>query len=191
MTMEMGKPISEARGEVAYAAGFVTWYAEEAKRVDGDMLATHAPDKRLFAVKQPVGPTFAVTPWNFPAGMVTRKAAPALAAGCTFILKPAEQTPLSALYLARALGGGRAAPAGTLQVLPTVKPGPVANTLIDDPRVRKVTFTGSTEVGRMLYERSAKDHQKDFFGARRPRPLSRFRRRRLGAGCGGRHRLQV
>ena len=100
MTLEMGKPITEARGEVAYAAGFITWYAEEAKRVYGDTLPSHAANKRLFAIKQPVGPTFAVTPWNFPAGMVTRKAAPALAAGCTFILKPAEQTPLSALHLA-------------------------------------------------------------------------------------------
>ncbi len=159
MTREMGKPIGEARGEVAYAAGFVTWYAEEAKRVYGDTLASHAADKRLFAVKQPVGPTFAVTPWNFPAAMVTRKAAPALAAGCTFILKPAEQTPLSALHLA-ALWEEAGGPKGTLQVLPTNDPGPVANTLIDDPRVRKVTFTGSTEVGRMLYERSAKTIKK-------------------------------
>ena len=159
MTREMGKPITEARGEVAYAAGFITWYAEEAKRVYGDTLPSHAANKRLFAIKQPVGPTFAVTPWNFPAGMVTRKAAPALAAGCTFILKPAEQTPLSALHLA-ALWEEAGGPAGTLQVLPTLEPGPVANTLIDDPRIRKVTFTGSTEVGRMLYERSAKTIKK-------------------------------
>ena len=159
MTLEMGKPITEARGEVAYAAGFITWYAEEAKRVYGDTLPSHAANKRLFAIKQPVGPTFAVTPWNFPAGMVTRKAAPALAAGCTFILKPAEQTPLSALHLA-ALWEEAGGPAGTLQVLPTLDPGPVANTLIDDPRIRKVTFTGSTEVGRTLYERSAKTIKK-------------------------------
>ena len=159
MTLEMGKPITEARGEVAYAAGFITWYAEEAKRVYGDTLPSHAANKRLFAIKQPVGPTFAVTPWNFPAGMVTRKAAPALAAGCTFILKPAEQTPLSALHLA-ALWEEAGGPAGTLQVLPTLDPGPVANTLIDDPRIRKVTFTGSTEVGRMLYKRSAETVKK-------------------------------
>ena len=159
MTREMGKPITEARGEVAYAAGFITWYAEEAKRVYGDTLPSHALNKRLFAIKQPVGPTFAVTPWNFPAGMVTRKAAPALAAGCTFILKPAEQTPLSALHLA-ALWEEAGGPAGTLQVLPTLDPGPVANTLIDDPRIRKVTFTGSTEVGRMLYKRSAETIKK-------------------------------
>ena len=159
MTLEMGKPITEARGEVAYAAGFITWYAEEAKRVYGDTLPSHALNKRLFAIKQPVGPTFAVTPWNFPAGMVTRKAAPALAAGCTFILKPAEQTPLSALHLA-ALWEEAGGPAGTLQVLPTLEPGPVANTLIDDPRIRKVTFTGSTEVGRMLYKRSAETIKK-------------------------------
>lgn len=154
MTSEMGKPIKEARGEVAYAAGFVRWYAEEAKRVAGETIQSQFGHKRLFALKQPVGPVFAVTPWNFPLAMVTRKAAPALAAGCTFVLKPAEQSPLSSLLAAdlwREAGG----PEGTLQVLPAKDPVPVATALMADPRIRKVTFTGSTEVGRILYRQAA------------------------------------
>ena len=154
MTEEMGKPIKESRGEIAYAAGFVKWYAEEAKRVYGETMPSHVPDKRLLAVKQPVGPVFAVTPWNFPAAMVTRKAAPALAAGCTFILKPAEQTPLSALHLA-ALWEEAGGPAGTLQVLPCRDPVELSDTLLADPRIRKITFTGSTEVGKILYKKAA------------------------------------
>jgi len=154
MSQEMGKPIREARGEVAYAASFVRWYAEEAKRVYGEVLPSHVSGKRLMAIRQPVGPVFAVTPWNFPLAMVTRKAAPALAAGCTVVLKPAEQTPLSALLLAELWlrSGG---PAGTLQVLPALDPVPVSDALMEDPRIRKVTFTGSTEVGRILYGKSA------------------------------------
>ena len=154
MTLEMGKPLAEAKGEIGYAAGFVTWYAEEAKRVYGEVVPSHAAGKRLLALRQPVGPVYAVTPWNFPAAMVTRKAAPALAAGCTFVLKPAEQTPLSALLLAelwREAGG----PDGTLQVLPARDPVPVSEVLMRDPRIRKVTFTGSTEVGRILYRQAA------------------------------------
>ncbi|MDZ7705275.1 MAG: NAD-dependent succinate-semialdehyde dehydrogenase [Trueperaceae bacterium] len=154
MTEEMGKPIKESRGEIAYAAGFVKWYAEEAKRVYGDTFPSQSGHKRLFALKQPVGPSFAITPWNFPAGMVTRKAAPALAAGCTFILKPAEQTPLTALYLA-ALWQETGAPAGSLQVLTALDPVPVSDVLIADARIRKITFTGSTEVGRLLYRKAA------------------------------------
>ena len=152
MAREMGKALKESRGEVRYAAGFVGWYAEEAKRVYGDLFPGQDPDKRLLAVPQPVGPAFGITPWNFPLAMVTRKAAPALAAGCTFVLKPAEQSPLSALLLADLWleAGG---PAGTLQVLPTADP--VAGPLIADRRVRKLTFTGSTEVGRLLYAQAA------------------------------------
>ena len=159
MTLEMGKPIKEARGEIAYAAGFVKWYAEEAKRVYGETIPAHIAHKRLFAIKQPVGPVYAITPWNFPSAMVTRKAAPALAAGCSFILKPAEHTPLSALYLAElweAAGG----PSGTLQVLPCENPIPLTETLMADPRIRKLTFTGSTDVGRILYSQSAKTLKK-------------------------------
>lgn len=154
MTSEMGKPIKESRGEVAYAAGFVKWYAEEAKRVVSEGIANHVPGKRLLALKQPVGPVFAVTPWNFPIAMVTRKAAPALAAGCTFILKPAEQSPLTAL-LAADLWLEAGGPPGTLQVLTASDPVPLSDALMADPRVRKVTFTGSTEVGRILYRKSA------------------------------------
>ena len=154
MSAEMGKPIKEARGEVAYAAGFVTWYAEEAKRVHGETFPSQAGSKRLFALRQPVGPVYAVTPWNFPIAMVTRKAAPALAAGCTFILKPAEQSPLSALLTADLWleAGG---PAGTLQVLPASDPVPLSDALMADERIRKITFTGSTEVGKILYRKSA------------------------------------
>lgn len=154
MSREMGKPLRESRGEVQYAAGFVSWYAEEAKRVHGESFPAQAVNKRLFAFKQPVGPVFGVTPWNFPLAMVTRKVAPALAAGCTFVLKPAEQSPVSALLLGDLWleAGG---PKGTLQVLPTSRPGPLADALMDDPRIRKLTFTGSTEVGRLLYAKSA------------------------------------
>lgn len=154
MTSEMGKPIKESRGEVAYSAGFVKWYAEEAKRIAGETIQSQFSHKRLVALKQPVGPVYAVTPWNFPLAMVTRKAGPALAAGCTFILKPAEQSPLSALLagdLWREAGG----PDGTLQVLPAKDPVPVSTALMSDQRIRKVTFTGSTEVGRILYRQAA------------------------------------
>ena len=155
MTREMGKPIREARGEIAYAAGFVAWYAEEAVRIGGEVFPTAAGHKRGLALRQPVGPVYGVTPWNFPAAMLTRKAAPALAAGCTFVSKPAEQTPLTALLLAR-LWHEAGGPDGTLQVLPTDDPGPLSDALMADPRIRKVTFTGSTEVGKLLY-RSAAD----------------------------------
>jgi succinate-semialdehyde dehydrogenase / glutarate-semialdehyde dehydrogenase len=154
MTQEMGKPIKEARGEIAYASSFIKWYAEEAKRVHGESFPAMAGHKRLMTIKQPVGPVFAITPWNFPLAMVTRKAAPALAAGCTIILKPAEQTPISALNLA-ALWEEAGGPAGTFQVLTASNPVPVADTLISDPRIRKITFTGSTEVGKILYRKSA------------------------------------
>ncbi|SRR5579875_404109 len=154
ITLEMGKPIAEARGEVRYAAGFVEWYAEEAKRLYGETIPSQFSHKRLLAIPQPVGPVYGVTPWNFPAAMVTRKAAPALAAGCTFILKPAEQSPLTALLLAQlwAEAGG---PPGTLAVLPALDPVPVTEVMMRDERIRKITFTGSTEVGRLLYRQAA------------------------------------
>jgi len=152
--LEMGKPITEALGEVRYAASFVEWYAEEAKRVYGDVIPNHLPHKRLFAIKQPVGPVFAITPWNFPSAMVTRKAAPALAAGCTMILKPAEQSPLTALALA-ALWQQVGGPPDALIVLTCADPVPVAQAMFADERVRKLTFTGSTEVGQLLYRQSA------------------------------------
>jgi succinate-semialdehyde dehydrogenase/glutarate-semialdehyde dehydrogenase len=155
MTQEMGKPITESRGEVKYAAAFVEWYAEEAKRAYGDIIPSHAGNKRLLAMRQPVGPVYAVTPWNFPAAMVTRKVAPALAAGCTVVLKPAEQSPLTAIRLEElwAQAGG---PPEVFQVLTTSDPAAVSQVFFDDARVRKLTFTGSTEVGMKLYEKAAK-----------------------------------
>jgi succinate-semialdehyde dehydrogenase/glutarate-semialdehyde dehydrogenase len=154
MSQEMGKVIRESRGEVAYAAGFIKWYAEEAKRIFGETFPSPAHHKRLMAIKQPVGPVFAITPWNFPLAMVTRKAAPALAAGCTFILKPAEQSPISALNMV-ALWEEAGGPPGTMQILPASNPVPLSDALISDPRIRKITFTGSTEVGKLLYRKSA------------------------------------
>ena len=155
MTQEMGKPITESRGEVKYAAAFVEWYAEEAKRAYGDIVPTHAANKRLLVTRQPVGPVYAVTPWNFPAAMVTRKVAPALAAGCTVVLKPAEQSPLTAIRLEElwAKAGG---PDGVFQVVTTSDPVAFSDVFFDDPRVRKLTFTGSTEVGIKLYAKAAK-----------------------------------
>ncbi|MFA5909493.1 MAG: NAD-dependent succinate-semialdehyde dehydrogenase [Vicinamibacterales bacterium] len=155
MTGEMGKPITEARGEVKYAAGFVDWYADEGKRAYGDIIPTHAAGKRLFAMRQPVGPVYAVTPWNFPAAMVTRKVAPALAAGCTVVLKPAEQSPLTAVRLAE-LWVDAGGPADAFQVLTTSDPAAVSAPFFDDARVRKLTFTGSTEVGKLLYAQAAR-----------------------------------
>ena len=155
MTLEMGKPIVETRGEVRYAASFVDYYADAARRIGGEMLPAPFPHKRFLVRHEPVGPAFGITPWNFPAGMVTRKAAPALAAGCTFILKPAEQSPLTALLLAE-LWEQAGGPDGTLQVLPALDPVPLSTVLMDDLRIRKITFTGSTAVGRMLYGKAAK-----------------------------------
>ncbi|HEY1729391.1 MAG TPA: NAD-dependent succinate-semialdehyde dehydrogenase [Candidatus Baltobacteraceae bacterium] len=154
MAHEMGKPVIEGRGEVKYAAAFASWFAEEAKRAYGEIIPTHDNNKRLFTMKKPVGPAYGITPWNFPAGMVTRKAAPALAAGCTFIMKPAEQTPLTALAIA-SLWEEAGGPPGTLQIITALDPVPVSEVIINDPRIRKVTFTGSTEVGKKLYAQSA------------------------------------
>ena len=155
MTQEMGKPITESRGEVKYSAGFVEWYAEEAKRAYGEIAPSHAAHKRLLISKQPVGPVYAVTPWNFPAAMVTRKVAPALAAGCSVVLKPAEQSPLTAIRLGDlwVQAGG---PADVFQVLTTANPAAVSEAFFADARVRKLTFTGSTEVGIKLYEKAAR-----------------------------------
>ncbi|MBV8600809.1 MAG: NAD-dependent succinate-semialdehyde dehydrogenase [Candidatus Eremiobacteraeota bacterium] len=154
MAREMGKPVTEGRGEVKYAAAFAQWFAEEAKRAYGEIIPTHDNSKRLLTIKTPVGPAYGITPWNFPAGMITRKAAPALAAGCTFISKPAEQTPITALAIAK-LWEEAGGPPGTLQVLPALDPVPVSNVFFADRRIRKVTFTGSTEVGKKLYAQSA------------------------------------
>jgi succinate-semialdehyde dehydrogenase / glutarate-semialdehyde dehydrogenase len=155
MAQEMGKPVTEARGEVRYAVSFVEWYAEEAKRVYGETIPSQAAHKRILVQPQPVGPVYAITPWNFPAAMITRKAAPALAAGCSVVLKPAEQSPLTAIRLAE-LWVDAGGPADVFQVLPTSDPVALSTVFFDDPAIRKLSFTGSTEVGVTLAAQSAK-----------------------------------
>src|SRR5690606_37984621 len=158
MTMEQGKPLAEAKGEIAYAASFIEWFAEEAKRVYGDVIPGHQPDKRLIVIKQPIGVTAAITPWNFPAAMITRKAGPALAAGCTMVIKPASQTPFSALALVD-LADRAGSPRGVLSVV-TGRAGEVGGELASTPIVRKLSFTGSTEIGRQLMAECAQDIKK-------------------------------
>src|SRR5580692_6799782 len=148
MTAEQGKPLAEAKGEVAYAASFIEWFAEEAKRLYGDIIPGHQPDKRLLIIRQPVGVVGAITPWNFPAAMLTRKAGPALAAGCTVVCKPATQTPYSALALAE-LAHRAGVPPGALSVI-TGDSGAIGGEMTSNPKVRKLTFTGSTAVGKKL-----------------------------------------
>ncbi|MGA8262373.1 MAG: NAD-dependent succinate-semialdehyde dehydrogenase [Arenicellales bacterium] len=153
LTAEQGKPLTESRGEIAYAAAFVEWFAEEAKRVYGDTMPHPMPGKRIVVLKQPVGVVAAITPWNFPAAMITRKCAPALAVGCTTVVKPAEDTPLTAFALAE-LAERAGVPAGVLNVI-TGEPEIIGRELTGSPLVRKVSFTGSTEVGKLLMEQSA------------------------------------
>ncbi|RII30234.1 MAG: succinate-semialdehyde dehydrogenase I [Geobacter sp.] len=148
MTAEQGKPLAESRGEIAYAASFIEWFAEEAKRVYGDVIPGYAPDKRIVVVKEPIGVCVAITPWNFPAAMITRKAGPALAAGCTMVVKPATATPYSALALAE-LGERAGIPAGVFSVI-TGASGAIGTEMTRNPIVRKLTFTGSTEIGKEL-----------------------------------------
>ena len=156
MTAEQGKPLAEARGEIAYAASFIEWFAEEAKRAYGDVIPAHAADKRILVQKEPVGVSAAITPWNFPSAMITRKAGPALAAGCAMVLKPAPQTPFSALALA-ALAERVGIPAGLFSVLPAdvASSREVGAELCENPVVRKLSFTGSTGVGIKLMEQCA------------------------------------
>lgn len=159
LSSEMGKPIAEARGEIAYAASYVESFAEEATRIFGETFPVPNAGKRAFATREPVGPVYAVTPWNFPAAMITRKVAPALAAGCTVIVKPAKQSPLTALILAELwekVGG----PAGTFQVLTAKSASSVSEVMFKSPAIRKLTFTGSTEIGRQLYQRAAETIKK-------------------------------
>jgi succinate-semialdehyde dehydrogenase / glutarate-semialdehyde dehydrogenase len=148
MTAEQGKPLAEAKGEVLYAAAFIEWFGEEAKRVYGDVIPGHQPDKRIFVLRQPVGVVAAITPWNFPAAMITRKAGPALAAGCTFVCKPAMQTPYSALAMAE-LAHRAGIPPGVFNVI-TGSASVLGGEMTSNPVVRKLTFTGSTEVGKKL-----------------------------------------
>jgi succinate-semialdehyde dehydrogenase/glutarate-semialdehyde dehydrogenase len=153
MTSEQGKPLAEAKGEIAYAASFIEWFADEARRVYGDTIPATSGDKRIIALKQPVGTTAAITPWNFPTAMLTRKAGPALAAGCSMVVKPATQTPYSALAFAE-LAERAGVPKGLLSVL-TGSASQIGGEMTRSPIVRKLTFTGSTEVGRTLMRQSA------------------------------------
>lgn len=153
MTTEQGKPLAEAKGEVTYAASFIEWFAEEAKRIYGDTIPGHQVDKRLMVIKQPVGVTAAITPWNFPAAMITRKAAPALAAGCTMVVKPAHQTPFTALAMAE-LAKRAGIPAGVFSVL-TGDAVQIGNEMCSNPIVRKLSFTGSTNIGIKLMAQCA------------------------------------
>ena len=153
MTAEQGKPLAEAKGEITYAASFIEWFAEEGKRVYGDVIPGHQPDKRIFVLRQPVGVVAAITPWNFPAAMITRKAGPALAAGCTFVCKPALQTPYSALAMAE-LAHRAGIPKGVFSVI-TGSATEIGGEMTSNPIVRKVTFTGSTEIGKKLMQQCA------------------------------------
>ncbi len=153
MTAEQGKPLAESIGEIGYAASFIEWFAEEGKRIYGDTIPAHAPGKRIVVTKEPIGVCVAITPWNFPAAMITRKAGPALAAGCTMVCKPATATPYSALALAK-LGERAGIPAGVFSVV-TGASGAIGGEMTSNPLVRKLTFTGSTEIGKLLMKQCA------------------------------------
>jgi succinate-semialdehyde dehydrogenase/glutarate-semialdehyde dehydrogenase len=153
LTAEQGKPLAEAKGEIVYAAGFLDWFAEEARRIYGDVIPSPKVDMRIMVIKQPVGVVAAITPWNFPAAMITRKVGAALAAGCTIVLKPSELTPLTALALA-VLAEEAGVPAGVFNIV-TGMPQGIGSVLTGDPRVRKLTFTGSTAIGKLLAEQCA------------------------------------
>ncbi|ODT81756.1 MAG: succinate-semialdehyde dehydrogenase (NADP(+)), partial [Pelagibacterium sp. SCN 64-44] len=154
LTAEMGKPFAEAKGEVAYGAAYIEWFAEEARRIYGDIIPGHAEDKRIMVIKQPVGVVGAITPWNFPIAMIARKAAPALAVGCAFVSKPAKQTPLSALALA-VLAERAGIPKGIFSVVTSASSAAIGAEFCENEKVRKLSFTGSTEVGRILMRQCA------------------------------------
>jgi succinate-semialdehyde dehydrogenase/glutarate-semialdehyde dehydrogenase len=153
MTIEQGKPLAESRGEIAYAASFIEWFGEEGKRIYGDTIPSHGRDKRIVVIKQPIGVTAAITPWNFPAAMITRKVGPALAAGCTMVIKPAELTPYSALAMA-VLAEQAGVPPGVMSIV-TGNSRAIGGELTSNPIVRKLSFTGSTEVGKLLMSQCA------------------------------------
>jgi len=154
LTAEMGKPFGEGKGEILYGASFIEWFAEEAKRVYGETIPGHQPDKRLVVIKQPVGVVASITPWNFPNAMIARKVAPALAVGCGFVARPAKETPLSALSMA-VLAERAGVPKGLFSVITSSKSSAIGKEFCENPTVRKLTFTGSTEVGRILLEQGA------------------------------------
>ncbi len=154
LTAEMGKPWAEARGEILYGASFIEWFAEEAKRVYGETVPGHQRDKRIAVIRQPIGVAASITPWNFPNAMITRKAGPALAAGCAFVARPAAETPLSALALG-VLADRAGIPRGVLSIIPSTRSAEIGREFCENPIVRKLTFTGSTEVGRILLRQAA------------------------------------
>ncbi|MWD26616.1 succinate-semialdehyde dehydrogenase [Aquicoccus sp. SCR17] len=154
LTAEQGKPLAEAKGEIAYGAAFIEFFGEEAKRVYGEMIPGHQRDKRIMVIKQPIGVAASITPWNFPTAMITRKAGPALAAGCAFVARPAAETPLSAIVMG-VLAERAGIPAGVFNVVPSSSSSEVGKEFCENPKVRKLTFTGSTEVGRILLKQSA------------------------------------
>ncbi len=154
LTAEMGKPLAESAGEIAYGANFIEWFGEEAKRIYGETIPGHQADKRLMVIKQPIGVAASITPWNFPNAMITRKAGPAIAAGCGFVARPAAETPLSALALA-VLAERAGVPAGVFNVVPSSRASDIGKEFCENPTVRKITFTGSTEVGRILLRQAA------------------------------------
>ena len=154
LTAEQGKPLAEARGEVAYGASFIEFFAEEAKRIYGETIPGHQPDKRITVLKQPIGVAASITPWNFPNAMITRKAGPALAAGCAFVARPAKETPLSALVMG-VLADRAGIPKGVLSIIPSSRSSEIGKEFCENPAVRKLTFTGSTEVGRILLRQAA------------------------------------
>jgi succinate-semialdehyde dehydrogenase / glutarate-semialdehyde dehydrogenase len=154
LTAEMGKPLAEAKGEIAYGASFIEWFGEEAKRVYGETIPGHQRDKRIMVIKQPIGVAASITPWNFPNAMIARKVAPALAAGCGFVARPAAETPLSALALA-VLAERAGVPAGVFSVITSKRSSDIGKEFCENPAIRKLTFTGSTEVGRILLKQAA------------------------------------
>jgi succinate-semialdehyde dehydrogenase/glutarate-semialdehyde dehydrogenase len=154
LTAEQGKPLTEAKGEIGYGASFIEFFAEEAKRVYGETIPGHQRDKRIMVMKQPIGVVGSITPWNFPTAMITRKAGPALAAGCSFVARPAAETPLSAIVLG-VLAERAGIPAGVFNVVPSSSSSEVGKEMCENPAVRKITFTGSTEVGRILLRQAA------------------------------------
>jgi len=154
MTAEQGKPLAETRGEIAYGASFIEWFAEEGKRIYGDVIPTNQAGRRILVLKQPIGVVAAITPWNFPNAMIARKVAPAIAAGCAIVVKPAEETPLSALAMAE-LGARAGLPKGVLNVVTTSHAAKVGEVLTQSPVVRKFSFTGSTEIGKLLMRQCA------------------------------------
>ena len=177
MTLEMGKPVAESRAEVSYAAEFFRWFAEEAVRIDGQYGVTPNGAGRMLVMRQPVGVCLLITPWNFPMAMGTRKIGPAVAAGCTMVLKPAQKTPLSMHALAAILAEA-GLPDGVLNIVTTSTAGRVMEPLIRDGRARKLSFTGSTEIGKVLLEQASRERPAHVDGAGRQRAVPRARRRR-------------